>query len=271
MSDPEATTYSLTPERYLALVRADADLLADTAAKLDLAIEVPTCPGWTVRDAVLHTAQVYLHKISCTQFGVQPDPWPPEPWPPADALADPVGFFRRAEGELLTELATRDPASHAATWWPPDQTVGFWCRRMAQETAVHRVDVQSAGGTVTPIDAELAVDGVDELLELMLAGDWSDLAPEEWGDVDPQVGAGRPVDLRTGDRRWRVVATPERVDVSGLRASPIDGPPADATITGQPSDLLLWAWGRRPDSAVTIEGDTRLANALRARLALATQ
>jgi uncharacterized protein (TIGR03083 family) len=257
--------YSLTPQRYLALLRADADLLADTAARLDLDAEVPPCPGWAVRDVALHTAQVYLHKISCTRYGVAPDPWPPTGWPPTDAAADPVGFFRRSQGELLTELETRGPDEHSATWWPPDQTVGFWIRRMAQETAVHRVDVQSAGGVITPIDAELALDGVDEVMELMLGGDWSDATPEDWGDVDPQAGSGRPVDLRSGERRWRVVQYPDRVDVTAGELAP-----ADATVSGDPSDLLLWTWGRLPDSAVTLEGDLDLVKALRDRLAIAT-
>jgi uncharacterized protein (TIGR03083 family) len=271
MSDETVSTYSLAPARYLALVRADADLLADTAASLDLDAPVPPCPGWTVRDAVLHTAQVYLHKIACTREGGQPDPWPPEPWPPAEASADPVAFFRWTQAELLAELGSRDPASPSATWWPLDQTVGFWCRRMAQETAVHRADVESAAGPITPVDADLALDGVDEVLELMLAGDWSDVTPEEWGAVDPQAGAGRPIDLIAGDRRWRVLAHPDRVDVGGLRGKPIEGPPADLSVTGEPSDLLLWVWGRLPDSVVALDGDLGLVQALRDRLVLATQ
>jgi uncharacterized protein (TIGR03083 family) len=271
MSDEPTLRYSLTPARYLELVRSEADLLADTAALHDLDAAVPPCPGWTVRDAVLHTAEVYLHKISSTRNGVMPKPWPPEPWPPAEAVADPVGFFRRAQGELLTEFESRDPDSHSATWWPPDQTVGFWCRRMAQETAIHRADVESAGGAITPIDPELALDGVDELLGLMLEGDWSDVTPEEWGDVDPQAGAGRPIELRSGERRWRVVAHPDRNDVTGVAGEPVDGPPAEATVEAGASDLLLWAWGRAPDSAVTIDGDPSLVKALRDRLVLATQ
>jgi hypothetical protein len=33
--------------------------------------------------------------------------------------------------------ASRDPAG---SWYTPDQTVGFWIRRMAQETVIHRID-----------------------------------------------------------------------------------------------------------------------------------
>ena len=277
MSDDQAPGYSLTPrysltaERYLELVRADADLMADAASRLDLDAEVPPCPGWTVRDALLHTAEVYQHKISCTRFGLFPDPWPPEGWPTPEAIADPVGALRRSEGELLTELSARDPRSHSATWWPPDQSVGFWCRRMAHETAVHRVDVQSAGTEITAVDTDLALDGIDELLEMMLAGDWSDVSAEEWGDVDPKAGAGQPIDLRAGERHWRVVLEPDRIEAFGLFGDPIEDTPAAVTVTGKPSNLLLWAWGRLPETAVTVDGDEAAVAALRDRITLATQ
>ena len=39
---------------------------------------------------------------------------------------------------------------------------------------MHRADVEAAAGTVTPVDRELALDGIDEVLLMMLAGDWSD-------------------------------------------------------------------------------------------------
>jgi hypothetical protein len=43
------------------------------------------------------------------------------------------------------------------------------------------------------------------------------------------------------------------------------------TASGEPSELLLWLWGRRPDSAVTLHGDPAAIAAWRALLARATQ
>src|SRR5690606_4655181 len=41
----------------------------------------------------------------------------------------------------------------------------FWVRRQAHETAIHRVDVESArGDEVSPVGEAFAVDGIDELL-----------------------------------------------------------------------------------------------------------
>jgi len=42
-------------------------------------------------------------------------------------------------------------------------------------------------------------------------------------------------------------------------------------VSGEPSELLLWLWGRRPDSAVTVEGDAELLAGFRARLKVVTQ
>ena len=43
---------------------------------------------------------------------------------------------------------------------------------MALEVAVHRYDAELAHDEVTPIPDDLALDGVDEVLRVMLAGPW---------------------------------------------------------------------------------------------------
>ena len=172
-------------EGYLETLEADSRLLAEAAAR-DLTAAVPCCPGWTVRDAVEHVAEVYEHKLAAIERGGErPEPWPPA-WP---ADRDPLDWFADARERLLDTLTRTDPAAPSWTWWPPDQTAGFWLRRMAQETAVHRVDVEAATGAAAPVDAALALDGIDEVLELMLAGDWaSDPQPDLTGTVDVAAG-----------------------------------------------------------------------------------
>ncbi|HEX8003870.1 MAG TPA: maleylpyruvate isomerase family mycothiol-dependent enzyme [Mycobacteriales bacterium] len=238
-------------ERFLDLLRADGDLLL-LAAHRGLDPAVPSCPGWTVRDAVVHTAEVYEHKLACIALaGERPDPWPPS-WPDRD----PLEWYADAHARLVETLTATDPAAPSWTWWPDDRTAGFWVRRMAQETAVHRADVESAFGPVSPIDAELAVDGVDEVLAMMLAGDWSDL---------PQPSLTGTAAVETGGRRWHVDLAPALVTVTE------SGEPAAATVAGEPGDVLLWLWGRAPDSAVRIDGDASSVGRFRERLALATR
>jgi hypothetical protein len=120
-------------------------------------------------DLVRHVAEVYEHKIACTTLRHEPDPWPPV-W----LVRDPVDWLSEAHARLLAMFARSEPTTPSYTWWPRDQTVGFWARRMAHETAVHRFDAELADGTPTPIKADLAADGVDEILGVTLAGDWSD-------------------------------------------------------------------------------------------------
>lgn len=240
----------MTPERYLDAIATDADRLI-TAARQDLDAAVPSCPGWLVSDVVEHLAVVYLHKIACTELLQAPDPWPPEP--PHD---DPVAWLDAARDELLTELRGRGPDAPSYTWFPPDQTVGFWYRRLAHETAIHRVDVEHAIGVNTPVEADLAVDGIDELLTVMLAGDWSN---------EPQPGPERTLALYAGERSWVVTLAPEQVTVSAPATDP-----ELTRISADPSELLLWLWGRGAKNAIHTT-DAEAAQALRDRAALATQ
>lgn len=241
-------------DSYVALLRADAARLREVAA-LGLGTTVPSCPGWTVGDVVAHTAEVYLHKVACTRLGRAPDPWPPvEP-----ASRDPRDTFDKAVVELLELFSTHDPEDASHTWWDPDQTVGFWMRRMALETAVHRVDLELAYAVVTPVDAELALDGIDELLVMMLAGD-------DWATH----GTAEPVDavvrVTSAGRSWTVALEAKAVTVD--RSA--DGEVA-VEITGDPSEVYSWLWGRGGAEWLAIAGDDTVAAAFRRRLSEATQ
>lgn len=252
----------MRPARYLELIEQDGRRLEAAARAGDLDAPIPSCPGWTVRDCVVHTGEVYQHKVATLRLGRPPgdgDEQSPQPGP--DLLA----WFDAALSTLLDELRTRRPEAPAYTWWSADQTVGFWYRRMAQETAVHRRDVEDGVGAPTPVDEDLAVDGIDEVLDAFVTDDWSEVTDDEWGDVDPRAGAGATVAVRSGGRVWRSTLAPDAITLARG-----DGP-ADATLSGDPEAVLLWLWGRRPGGAVVIEGDRAAAAAFRDRLRLATQ
>ena len=241
--------------RYGSFV-SEVDLLGNrlaTAAAGVIDDPVPTCPGWTVRDLVRHVAEVYEHKIVCTEQQSSPDPWPPE-WPDRD----PIDWFRDAHGRLLAMFHAHEATDPSATWWPADQTVGFWARRMAHETAIHGVDAELASGGLTPLDTELAVDGIDEILTTMLEGDWSGAPSAE--------SAGQRVGVIGSDATWIVTLNPTSIDVARGAA---DG--VSAAIGGDPSDVALWLWGRASDDAVEMSGSTDDIRLLRDRLVVATQ
>jgi uncharacterized protein (TIGR03083 family) len=251
----------LAPDRYLELLVADAQRLA-AVADGHLDDPVPPCPGWTVADVVQHTGEVYLHKVACIQLGRRPLDSEYEHGPGEGQ--DLLEWFGSALSRLLAELTSREPASAAYTWYPPEQNVAFWIRRMAQETVVHRVDAESASGQVTAAPDDLAVDGIDEVLDLFVS-----FAIGEDPEEDLAAYLGRSLLVRTGASAWRV-----RVDETDpAHRIPVErgAGPAQATVSGEPSELLLWLWGRRPDTAVTSHGDPAAVAAWRELLVRGTQ
>lgn len=242
-------------ERFLECLAADEARLRAMVER-DLAAPVPNCPGWTAADLVEHVAMVYLHKIECIRTGAQPQAWPPK------VDEQPLALLDRAFDGLWRELTERDPASHAFAWYEPDQTVGFWVRRMAQETVIHRVDAeQAAGEPVADIPADLAADGIDEVLTRFLAYDLRDGVPEELPLPD-----GRAVAVASGGARW--LAT---LDPGGVRVEPDTAGQPAAQVSGDPQAVLLWLWGRAGDETVRAEGDPALISQLRALLIATTQ
>jgi uncharacterized protein (TIGR03083 family) len=254
--------------RYLECLATDQTRLRQVAAA-DLAAAVPTCPGWSVADLVRHVSEVYLHKVECMRQGVAP-----ESWPPGLSGEAPLPLLDRSYQALLGEFDARATSSPAATWHDPDQTVGFWIRRMAQETVIHRVDAElAAGEPVAEIAPDLAVDGIDEVLRVFLAyatQRW----PEEFGGVLPATA--ERVLVTTGQESWLIRLEPSGAVVEdgfsrgGGRVGP-GGAPADATVSAAPPDLLLWLWRRSGADAAERRGDQSVVDRFRQVLGAVTQ
>jgi uncharacterized protein (TIGR03083 family) len=212
---------------YLSCLQADSARLAEVG-RLGLAAPVPSCPGWTVDSLVRHVATVYLHKVEILRLGARPDPWPPN-LDDRDALE----LYDEARAAVIAALETAGTDLATWTFSPDDKTSAFWYRRMALETAVHRVDAELAHDVVTPVDRELALDGVDEVLMLMLGGPWW-----EEGDTDHPVDAA--VRITADGRSWTV-----RLDATSATVTPDAEGEVDAEIFGEPGSVFLWLWGRR--------------------------
>jgi uncharacterized protein (TIGR03083 family) len=238
-------------------LHADFDRLVEVGRGA-LTRPVPTCPGWTVDHLVRHVAEVYLHKVECMRQGVAPRPWPP------DLSAEPaIELLQRAYGRLTAEFDARSPQSPAHTWHGPDQTVGFWLRRMAQETVIHRIDAELAAGEWSlAIPDELAQDGIDEVLKIFLA--WASVEwPEDFGD-ELSSAAGQLVGVSAGSR-WLLTLAPTGVTVTASADQ------AQAEVIGSPDGVLRWLWGRAGDDVVIKEGDPAALVRLRELLKAATQ
>jgi uncharacterized protein (TIGR03083 family) len=249
----------LSADRYVAEIEASTAGLAEILAEHDQSLPIPTCPEWTLRQLVTHVgrAQRWAAEITRTRsdafipFREVPDGKLPEDaaeqraWLRA-GVARIVDAVREADGDLVWSFTGPAPA-------------GFWIRRMAHETLVHRADAQLAAGAEPEpvIDAEVAADAIDEWLTLLAAG--------ILGNADEPTNAlpaGAALHIHATDDgldgrgEWTI-----RHDAGGLTVEPDHGQ-ADAALTGPAASLLLVLMRRRPvpDPAVTVYGDSAVVD-----------
>jgi uncharacterized protein (TIGR03083 family) len=265
METSSAVPVTVPRGRYLASLDADLHRLVEVGAGV-AARPVPSCPDWTVDDLLRHVTEVYQHKVACMRLGRAPQGWPP----PRGTEPAPAGLCR-AYAELLGEFERRSAAEPSYTWYEPDQTVGFWLRRMAQETLIHRYDAELAAGAPSAVPDDLAVDGIDEFLVAFLGFQTRRYADDE--DVAPLLAGvgGRALAVRAGGVGWLAEPGPAGVAVSRLPAGPAAAERAAVAVSGEPAALLLWLWGRGGDGAVTVSGDPAALTAHRALLVEVSQ
>lgn len=185
-------------------------------------------------------------------------------WPVTEdaGLPELTGRFTERLADLLGRFGTVPPDQPCATWYPHDRTAKFWLRRMVHTTTVHRVDVQTAAHVeVTPISADIACDGIDEVLRV-----WFGYRLDALG-----IRASRAWKVRVtvGNMHWHVRAGSERAQVS-QDSSPNEEEP-DAVISGNSQAVYLWLWGRLPDRAAETSGDHDVIAQLWGLLRLATR
>lgn len=239
---------------YLQAFRTEADAFI-VAVERGLDARVPPCPAWTVGQLGVHLGSVYslVSAVTRAQAVEREDVkrvLDEVNRVRAEREADPefarspklVDWIRSAADAVEVALRDADPAQSVWTLGLPHQTAGFWHRRMAQETAVHRWDAESAHGAARPIDRALAVDGIDETMTALL--------PRRRRQSQVK-GEGETYLVRatdTGDV-WRVRFDGDAIEL-GRNAAP-----ADLTMSGAASDVLLVLWQRLPPGAIQVDGD----------------
>jgi uncharacterized protein (TIGR03083 family) len=249
---------------YLEWLDEEYSLFRDAVAAAEPSVPVPTCAGWTMDTLVRHLARVYLHKVTLLRTGGWPKGWPP----PGLAAEPGLALLARAYRELTAELIARGPEAAAVTWYDPDQTVGFWFRRMVHETVIHRIDAELAAGLpAAHVPDDLAIDGIDEVLTCFLAC----FSPEAIAGMPGEQLAGpdgaETIVVAAGAASWTI--RPFRSHEVTVQAG-VHGQP-QARVEGAPGSLLRWLWGRAGDDAVRVTGDPAWADYLRRMLIATTQ
>ncbi|MEU6232805.1 maleylpyruvate isomerase family mycothiol-dependent enzyme [Kitasatospora sp. NPDC047058] len=236
---------------HIDALRREGGLLADAAARTDLAAPVPTCPEWRLRDLVLHTGRVHRWATAHVRDGLaapldddgQRAAWGPTP--SDDALVD---WFRTGHAALVAALAGAPADLGCWSFLPAPSPLAFWARRQAHETAVHRFDADAAAGAEGPrVTTALALDGIDELLCGFMARGRAELRSEQ-----PRTVLLRAAD---GPGSWLLTVSREPLTVTTPAA---DGVRADLTVAGPARDLYLLLWNRRPAERVDLSGDRSL-------------
>jgi hypothetical protein len=239
----------LALDRYVEVLREDAELLALTLDSGDLSAPVRACPGWTLADLGYHIGDVArFWNWVATTHAVSVDDEPTFPRPPDPELAD---WVRDGMPSLIRTLQTAD-ASAPAWSWTRQKDIAFIQRRMPHETSVHRWDAQDTahaadGAAPMPVVSDLAADGVSEFFLLASA------AP-----VDGSTFRKHRVSLRATDTGH---AWSSWVDDGNLMQCSMELADADVTMAGTASDLLLTLWRRIPldGDRVRVEGDRDIA------------
>jgi uncharacterized protein (TIGR03083 family) len=233
-------------QQYLDQLARNSDRLADAASAAGTDAAVPTCGEWTVTDLLDHCLRGDNWARTIADQGRAGStervlPADTDPSLQGEAL---VQAFRAGAQELVAALAAVEPDTPVWTFSATDRTAAFWQRRRSQETAVHRYDAEIAAGTPTPIDAELAADGIDEFLTVFLPR-----LAANFGDVGDGTVHLHCTDV---EGEWLVTRHGDDVTVTREHAK------GDVAARGAASDLLLHLWGRVPVDALEVFGDAEL-------------
>ncbi|MFI6106544.1 maleylpyruvate isomerase family mycothiol-dependent enzyme [Streptomyces sp. NPDC051310] len=254
--DLRESRYDGRHARYCDAVEGYVARLVATVRDADPAAPVPTCPGWTLADLVLHVGTVHRwteHLVGTratrrVRTDEVPLGLPGEPGARADWLA-------RGAAACLRTLRAADP--QAAMWsHGADPHVRFFPRRLLFEAVVHLADAELALGEEPVVEPGLAADGVEEFLENLPYVSWV---------AEPVSQLGRDGDVlrlcaTDGASAWTITLGGGGFSWSRQARAAAE---ATATVSATAGDLLLYLYGRyRADERrLIVRGDRTLVDA----------
>lgn len=219
----------VTPSVYIEQARRSLEEIQD-AYESSASLDVPDCPGWTIRDLCGHIGSVAA--MVTTVLETDSEQFTPAPDnirnPPESESEFRTWFYERTQ-HLIEVLSTTAPERATWTWGPPP-TARFYLRRMAMEMTIHSADCQRARGRPWSVPDSISVDGIDEFVDVVLPRAITrSSAPVPTDDLHLHCPGGEWV-LHMVD--GRLVVTREH---------------AKSAIAwrGPAPSLFLWVWGRR--------------------------
>ena len=243
----------LSFDDMLTMIEDRSNVLRSAAAG-NLDAGVPGCPGWSVRDLVVHLGEVHLFWTAAVAAGPAAGPPDEEAIGDREPHGDLLTWSAGATSALIGALMDAGPERECWTWWESSgapMTAGAVARHQVQEAAVHALDAQQAAGQDEPLPPALAADGVGEFLTVGLGtmGPW----PHDPATVLLSAADGGDWLLRLRRDRLQILPLP---DADSGPISP------DTTITASPSDLVLAFYRRHGPGRLLVAGDWTLVTRL---------
>jgi uncharacterized protein (TIGR03083 family) len=235
----------LSIQDHIELLAADGRRFSEVVAGSAFAAAVPGCPEWDVEGLIRHLGDVHRWAATIVRDHLKERLRRDFAGPAGrDALLE---WFAEGHDQLLEVLSAASPEDEAWTWAPAPSPLAFWARRQAHETAIHRLDAEQAGGTVTPFPALAAADGVDE---------WLTLASLRSRVPD---GRGRRLHVAADDVRgeWVVTLRDDGLTVERGAAA------GDCSVRASASDLFALLMNRCDASVAEVTGDEDVLRAWR--------
>jgi len=190
---------SLPHDRFCDELVIQTGLLREVVAGADLSATVPTAPDWTLADLLGHVGGNLRAVEQAVRTGIpvtEPErEVPGHAGPGGEHPAALDAWLASAAEAAAATLRSAGPDAQAQLWdirWP----TAAWARRAAHDLVVHRADAAGTVGAAYRVDGGLAVDAVDEFLDL-LSGIAAAGSGEGAGGGDP--GPGGTVHLHATD------------------------------------------------------------------------
>ncbi len=208
---------------------------------------IPHIPDWTAGNVIIHVGLVFSfvnqsirQGAPIAQHGVAG--WANDPANHPDT-SDLSHWFQSVADSLGDAIWSHHPDDQVWTSSHHLHTAKFWMRRMTQEAVMHRWDIEAAHGDSQPIDAEMAVDGINEFYDFFVA----ERLPKDFS------GNGT-VHLHAIDAEgeWMITRITDGITVEKTHGK------GDVAARGPASDLLLFVWNRKPPTGLETFGNIEL-------------
>ncbi len=254
---------AISADRLYAEITGSTATLAGLVDGADLTRPVPTCPEWTLRQLITHVGRA--HRWATAIVAARSTEFIPFRQAPGGKLPDDQrehpGWLRAGADGLVEAVRA---AGDEPVWTHLGvRPAGYWARRMAHETAVHRADAQITLSQRPEIDPLTAADGIGEGLGFL-----AEPGPQGESPPLPELD-GRVLHVHATDDgldgcgEWMIRPGPDGIAVTSGHGK------GDVAVRGPASALLLVLMRRLPptDPAVETLGNPALLAVLLAATA----